>query len=213
MTHEEYVGKIRDVVASTQPQPIAERLRACKLVYGIGDGSYRGICYYDRWQNGHPQPYELVEVAASGEEDSVQLAGTTVHELAHVLAGKSAGHGKEWKHQADLLGLRLAKASGHVYLLSSFRVDLRHAIAGLASKLADGKPTFAGGARIRVPRPCSLGIGTRGGTSRGPGSGSRLRLWVCQCQPVIKVRIASDDFRAHCDRCGKSFTRAESEGR
>lgn len=57
-------------------------------------------------------------------------------------------------------------------------------------------------------RPCPLGIGTRGGKSRGAGSGSRLRLWVCGCDEPVKVRVASDDFRATCERCASSFTRA-----
>ena len=32
---------------------------------------------------------------------------------------------------------------------------------------------------------------------------TRLRLWVCQCP--IKVRIASDDFRALCLKCECQF--------
>src|SRR5262249_28950601 len=56
------------------------------------------------------------------------------------------------------------------------------------------------------PAPCPLGFGTRGGTSRGPNSGSRLRLYMCECsEPPNKARVASDDFRAHCDTCRAAF--------
>lgn len=56
-------------------------------------------------------------------------------------------------------------------------------------------------------RPCKAGQGSRGGTSRGTGSGSRLRLWECECDKPVKVRVASDDFRATCDVCEQAFTR------
>ena len=49
----------------------------------------RGVTIYSRWANGHgphdPDPF--VEICAAGEESIVQLAGTTIHELAHVVLG------------------------------------------------------------------------------------------------------------------------------
>jgi len=45
----------------------------------------------------------------------------------------------------------------------------------------------------------------RGSKSRGAGSGSRLRLWICDCQKPVKVRVASDDFRATCGLCAQPF--------
>jgi hypothetical protein len=42
---------------------------------------------------GRPRPVEFVEVAATGRESLVQLAGTTIHVTAHVLAGRGTGHG------------------------------------------------------------------------------------------------------------------------
>ena len=145
----------------------------------------------------------------------MQLAGTTIHELGHVLAGPGHGHDAEWRNACERLGLRLAKASGHVYRLAYFAPSIRPQIASLIQKLADGNPLFGaghggnpalwGGLPIKI-RPCSLGIGTRGGKSRGKGSGSRLRLYVCQCQPKpIKVRVASDEFKALCLACSRQF--------
>src|SRR6266550_3644066 len=79
VNHEQFVNKIRSLIADRQPADIAERLRSVKLVYGCGDGSYRGICYYSAWKNGKPDRVDVVEIAASGEEHPVQLAGTTIH--------------------------------------------------------------------------------------------------------------------------------------
>lgn len=47
-------------------------------------------------------------------------------------------------------------------------------------------------------RAAGVNAGKHGGTSRGRGSG-RLRLWECECQRPVKVRVGSDLFAAHCD--------------
>lgn len=46
-----------------------------------------------------------------------------------------------------------------------------------------------------------------------PGPGSRMRLWICSCEKPVKVRVARDDFRAHCDVCGAAFIRGEPDPR
>lgn len=151
-------------------------------------------------------------MAATGEESPVQLAGTTIHETAHVLAGPGAGHGASWRVACRTLGLAHAEAAGQAYAPEHFAADVWPAIAAVPIP-TDGVPAFASrGVRPAVgfpvaptPRPCPLGIGTRGGRSRGTGSGSRLRLWMCECR--VKVRVASDDFRATCTRCASAFTR------
>ena len=43
------------------------------------------------------------------------------------------------------------------------------------------------------------------------GERSRLRLWLCACVPVVRVRVASDTFDATCNRCGSAFTRATAQ--
>jgi len=35
---------------------------------------------------------------------------------------------------------------------------------------------------------------------------SRMRLYECACDPVVKVRTASDDFDATCNACDEVFT-------
>lgn len=213
MKHEDFIKQVRDVVAkNVSDSSIRERLLAAKLVYGIGDGSYRGICYFGAWKNGHPS-VELVEVAASGEESPVQLAGTTIHELAHVLAGSKAGHGREWVKACEFLGLRKVKAAGTRYTLAHFSPAIRELIEKM-STLTDGTPIFGANARgfVGLPpmklRPCPLGIGVRGGKSRGAGSGSRLRKFVCGCEKPVIARVAAEEFNATCDVCNQKFQRA-----
>lgn len=210
-THETFVHAVRDAVVGRVDAEARERLLATKLVYGGGSGMWRGICYHSAWQNG--STHDFVEIAATGEESHVQLAGTTVHELGHVLAGPGCGHGPEWKKACAVLGLRVAQAAGQDYSPEHFDGAVWSSIEALPHP-SDGRPMFAqagGPALRRKPRPCSQGIGTRGGRSRGAGSGSRLRLWVCNCPdgtPGRKVRVASDEWDATCNRCRASFRRA-----
>ena len=221
-THELFIHAVRDIaIAHARAEGIIDeamltRLAHAKLLYGIGDGSYRGVCYYSAWENGIGN-VDVVEIAASAQESWVQLAGTTIHELGHVLAGKGMGHGNEWKDAAVSLGFRKRpEAAGQVYRLAMFAPAIRHAVYALAAKIGDGSPAFRAyglgglggfGFTMVKPRPCGAGIGTKGGKSRGKGSGSRLRLWECECERPVKVRVASDDFRAHCDECESPFTR------
>jgi hypothetical protein len=216
-THERFIHAVRDIViAAARAEGVIDeamltRLAHAKLLYGIGDGSYRGICHYSAWENGIGK-VDVVEIAASAQESWVQLAGTTVHELGHVIAGMGSGHGNEWKDAAVSLGFKIRPAAaGQVYSLAMFAPAIRHAIYALAATIGDGQPafrTYGVGLAIAVkPRPCSAGVGTKGGKSRGTGSGSRLRLWECECARPVKVRVASDDFRAHCDECGSAFSR------
>lgn len=221
ITHEQYTHSIRDAVLATADLEPAEReqLAETKLTYGIGDGTYRGVTHFQRWVNG--STHDFVEIAASAEESYVQLAGTTIHELAHVLAGSKAGHGAEWRKAAERLGLRRAKAAGQRYMLAQIHPVIRVEAASLAIQVNDGQPAFgqinwlnwlATLGTISV-RGCSAGQGTRGGKSRGKGSGSRLRLWQCQCEPKpVKVRVASDDFQATCKVCGADFAKVEKKG-
>ena len=211
MTREKFVHNVRRIVTVTLcDDATREKLSHVKLLYGTGAGmGARGVTFFGAWSNGNGAT-DVVEICAVAEESPTQLAGTTIHELAHVVAGHKAGHGKEWKEACAALGLRRAKAAGHRYTLASFDPRIRAALAELFT-LADGSPSFGmSGAGIALPkgkpRPCGAGIGTRGGTSRGKGSGSRMRLYHCECQPKpIKIRSATDTLDATCNVCGAPF--------
>lgn len=210
ITHESYVHAVAQAAMNRiEPEEREKAFSGVKLVYGAGQAGLRGVTYYKRW-NGKAEadPAPFVEVCAFGQESHVQLAGTVIHELAHVLAGWEAGHGKAWREACQRLGLRRARAAGHVYMLAGFEPDIRHVVASLP-KPDDGAPVAALpiGPRGGKPKSCVAGVGTRGGKSRGAGSGSRLRLWECEGigHKPYKVRIATDDFRATCDCCNTAF--------
>lgn len=218
VTHEAFIHGVRAIVGARLADD-AMRIRLCdaKLVYGSGERGTRGVCYFEAWQNGHP--HDFLEVCATGEESPVQLADTTLHELAHCLAGRGAGHGPDWKRACHALGLTVAHAASQAYAPEHFAPEVWAPIAALPVP-TDGVPAFASGTAgpfVGLPvaptlRPCPLGTDTRGGRSRGAGSGSRLRLWVCACTPPIRVRVASDEFHAECLTCGTAFKRAVRDG-
>ena len=209
-THLEYIKKVAVLATAKLPATEQSKLDA-QITYSMGTPGLRGVTYFGAWKNGGDEPVPFIELCAAGEQDDIQLAGTTVHELAHVLAGHQAGHGKDWKAACETLGLRKAKAAGNVYRMAQFDPKLRLAIAALISP-TDGKPVGMIGrhqlGKIK-PRICPMGIGTRGGKSRGVGSGSRLRKYVCECEPVIIIRASRDNLAAHCDLCEQSFKQGD----
>lgn len=211
LTHEAFISRVSDIACSRLASDDACKCKAVKLVYGAGPDGVRGVTYYNRWDTGtEKQPF--VAINALHQESFVQLAGTTIHELGHVLAGWDAGHGKAWKEACAKLGLRCIRAAGTEYKYAMFDKDIRAYIAGL--KTADGKPIALSGnvPNMRIGRgkslkPCTAAIGVRGGTSRGAGSGSRLRLFECECVPPLKVRVARDAFNCTCNDCNSLFIR------
>lgn len=223
MTHERYINCIRELAlaytiangerhASKVPYLTAEQIeniKHAKLVYGRGHITLRGITQFGAWNNGRsknenaPKSDELVEICALGEDSPVQVAGTTIHELAHVASGMGVGHAKAWKENCKALGLRCVRAAGTKYSMAMFAPELRDAIARLPAP-QDGFPKnqLAGLAGLLVMRPCGAGIGVRGGRSTGPGSG-RLRKYVCAHGQII--RASTDHLNATCNVCEEPF--------
>lgn len=141
VTHEDFIGTVRALsVARIPNQAMRERLLSAKLTYGSGTVGHRGICFYDAWK--HNSKVEFIEICALGEESEVQLAGTTIHELAHCLAGGPAGHGSAWKAAAKSLGLVHALAAGQKYSPADFDPALWTKLAVLPVP-TDGRPVFA----------------------------------------------------------------------
>lgn len=212
ITHEEYIREVRTLAVRLLTPEEQDVLHPVKMVYGVGAKTgARGVTYFQGWAHGESVKVPLIEVCAHGEESHLQLAGTTIHELGHALAGYGHGHDDVWKAACGRLGLTLANAAGQVYDPAHFKTGIRDALLALPTP-SDGKPLngvmSANGAVIAVKvKPCSAGVGVRGGKTRGPGSGSRLRLFVCPCG--IKVRVARDVWRATCGECGQAYARAE----
>lgn len=208
-THEQFVHTVAQIACSRLSSTEAAICQNIKLTYGAGPDGVRGVTYYNKWGKIDGKA-PFVEISAFNQSSIVQLAGTTIHELGHVLAGWEAGHGPDWKAACEKLGLRKIRAAGTNYVWAMFSADIRAAIA-LMPKPDDGAPVtawegFKIGKRATGPKPCTAAIGTRGGKSRGAGSGSRLRLFQCACTPApIKVRVARDNFDCTCNTCSSLF--------
>jgi hypothetical protein len=206
-THEQFIHAVREIAVKRLSAEERAAVLDAKLVYGAGSKQTRGVTYFGCWKNGHDHAF--AEICAFGEDSPVQVAGTTLHELGHVLAGLGHGHGKGWKEACERLGLSFVRAAGTNYSLACFAPDIRMAIAALPEP-TDGRPQpFGGMGPNGMPlqlklRGCSAGIGVKGGKSRGAGSGSRLRKFVCGCGVI--ARVARDEFNAKCGDCGTGFT-------
>lgn len=211
LTHEQFISAVAALaIGRLTDQADIEAANAVKLVYGAGQSGIRGITYYNRWKPDSDTVRPFVEISAFTQESAIQIAGTTIHELGHVLAGWDAAHGPLWHAACERLGLRRIKAGGTAYCMAHFAPDIRYAIAALGQP-DDGQPvgvlTNRNGRPIAV-KGCQAGIGTKGGKSRGAGSGSRLRLFECECVPPIKVRASRDELPVTCNCCTGLFHRA-----
>lgn len=202
LTHEQYINAVRAIVVARIPEVAdREKLMAVKLTYGAHE-RVRGVTYFNQWtHHGKDECVDFACISAMGQESIVQLAGTTIHELGHVLAGAGHGHDGEWHDACYRLGLRNIKAAGTRYLWANFMPDIRERIVALGVP-SDGKPQFLNGLLTRkgtggaVGRMlpgglpgCTHGVGSRGGKSRGVGSGSRMLKVVCS-DSGYTVRVA-----------------------
>lgn len=236
VTHESFIQAVRDLAveyasrnATGLDAEALARIARAKLLYGRGHFGRRGVTQFGAWHKDDDK-HDLIEVCAATEESWIQLAGTTIHELGHVAAGYVGGHGKPWKQACEALGLRRIMAAGTRYSLAMFAPELRMKLATL-DKPADGMPALAAalvkGIATNVKnRPCIAGVGVRGGKSRGVGSGSRLRKYVCDGYVRMTpnglmiafqtihpeaiphkqiIRASTDTLDAHCNTCGGRF--------
>jgi hypothetical protein len=119
-------------------------------------------------------------------DESIEVLGTLLHELVHASVGTDKKHGKVFSQAARKVGLAgpptaTTVGDGLRPLLQSY-VDR----AGLYPHAAI------------VPH-------------QKEKKGSRLRLYECSCEPVVKVRVASDRFQARCEVCDELFTLVEPQ--
>ena len=183
-THEHFIADVVRLVRDRLNATDRNTLAGVKIVYGAGTRRTRGVTYYAAWQT-EAGRVPLIEICAFAQRDRVQIAGTVIHEIGHVLAGFEAAHGKGWKAACGRAGLRCIKAAGTDYVMSMVALDLRHAIAALPDP-QEGDPTKSGGGADGLAKffrgtlgGCAAGVGSKGGTSRGVGSGSRMIKMEC----------------------------------
>ena len=178
VTHEEYLVAVTREVCEQYPSTAAA-LGEVRLVFGTGPRRRALDPLHRVWGGG--EAYEalpLVEIAALGGLTPRETCHVVLHELAHVLTPGS-GHGKAWRYAARQVGLLQPRAWPDARELADWG-----AIApGLRGKLqAIPEPTEPPPAYYQEwhRRRCGVGYGSRGGTSRGEGTGSRYLKVSCR---------------------------------
>ena len=179
VTHEDYLAAVTAVVCEQFPTT-ADALNQVHLVFGSGPRR-RGLPTLHRaWGGGEAvDPLPLVEIAAIGGLSAPETCHVVLHELAHILT-PGMGHGKAWRHAARQVGLvrpRATPDAGELADWTAISPALRPAL------MAIPVPTEPAPAEYWYDwqrRPCGAGYGSRGGSSRGEGSGSRYLKATCQ---------------------------------
>lgn len=118
--------------------------------------------------------------------DSMQVLGTLLHELIHATVGCKHGHRKEFSQPARMLGLIGPPTATEV------GPELAQVLAVFVNQIG--------------PYPHAPIV-----MQHKPKVGSRLRLYECQCEQPVKLRVARDDLRVMCLECETLFTLVESE--
>ncbi len=122
-------------------------------------------------------------------DDSIMVLGTLLHELVHASIGCDYGHGKEFSQAARKVGL---------------------AGPPTATVVGDALHPFLQSYVEQVGLYPHAAIHP---SDKQKKKGSRLRLYECQCEPVVKVRVASNAFQARCEVCGDLFELVPQEER
>lgn len=125
----------------------SERLRETKMRYDD---------FFHKSDRGHAYPDGSIEVRQT--ESALQLAGTVVHELAHVLVGTHHSHDTLWHEAAVSLGLKYVNAGGQNYKPDHFSEVLLQAIRDALDKLYKEIPSLVYPADMPIPMPPHWGM-------------------------------------------------------
>jgi hypothetical protein len=155
---------------------VSDAPREVIVTYGFPKGK-RGSKHLGQcWNHPVENQQAIIFIHPSQWTTPLEVLDTLTHEVCHA-ATPGAGHRGAFKQLALSIGLRgpMTAASAGPELL--LRLDT------LAKKLGE--------------------FPAAGFDPPTKKQESRLRLWVCRCP--IKVRVASDDFRALCLKCESEF--------
>ena len=115
--------------------------------------------------------------------ESITVLGTLLHELIHASVGCQHGHGKVFSQAARRVGLVGPPTA----------TTVGDSLRPLLNTYIERAGAYPHAAIHLQPKE---------------KVGSRLRLYQCHCPSPVKVRVASNDFAARCERCGGLFTQS-----
>jgi len=115
--------------------------------------------------------------------ESMTVLGTLLHELIHASVGCQHGHGKVFSQAARRVGLVGPPTA----------TTVGDSLRPLLTSYIERAGAYPHAAIHLQPKE---------------KVGSRLRLYQCRCSSLVKVRVASNDFAARCERCGGLFTQS-----
>lgn len=198
VTHEDYLAAVTTAVCEQFPTAAAA-LAEVQLVFGAGLRR-RSLTFHPPRGTEATEPLPLVEIAAIGGLSSAETCHVVLHELAHVLAPDS-GHGAAWRHAARQVGLLRPRAWPDAGVLADWHEiapEIRATLQAIPEPTEDPAFYYPNPQR----KPCNRGDGVRGGTNRGPGSGSRYLRVVCPLPGCgYQVRMTRRWLKLGAPRC------------
>ena len=201
VTHEDYLAAVATAVCEQFPATAAA-FGEVQLAFGTGSRRRTVGAQHRVWSVGTAhEPLPLVEIAAIGALAPAATCHVVLHELAHVLA-QGFGHGRVWRYAARQVGLLNPRAwpdAGELAAWTAIAPVLRAKLQRIPEPTEPAPADFS---EDWDRRPCGAGYGSRGGTSRGAGSGSRYLKVVCQVPGCgYQVRITSKWLALGAPRC------------
>ena len=150
---------------------------------GLGDGPHViGQCFAQEvCADGVSQIFISPRIS-----DSIQVLGTLLHELLHASVGCQYGHRRQFSQPAKQLGLVGPPTA------TTVGPELVQVLQVFVERMG--------------PYPHAPIV-----MHKRPKAGSRMRLYECKCDPVVKLRAARDDLRVVCLDCEVEFVKVEQE--
>ena len=200
-THEDYLAAIATAVCEQSPATAAA-LGAVQLAFGAGPRRRTVGGLHRVWSVGTAhEALPLVEIAGIGALTPAETCHVVLHELAHVLA-PGYGHGRVWRYAARQVGLSKPRArpdAGELGDWGAIAPALRVKLQAIPEPTEPARADFT---EEWDRLPCGMGYGSRGGTSRGAGSGSRYLKAVCQVPGCgYQVRVTRKWLARGAPRC------------
>lgn len=93
------------------------------------------------------------EIEVKQVNDAWQLAGTVIHEMAHVLVGNQQNHNENWMDGARALGLHFVQAAGQQYIPEHFDERARAIVASAIEEFCRENPKLVYDPDIEIPLP------------------------------------------------------------